>query len=272
MDTRYSKIWLIDEPHRRAMYFLHSDGSMVLESAMDLKNPDRLVVPYTRSMLAGHLFIPFAKKALLLGLGGGSMFRTYAKFFPQVAVDAVELDPEVIEIAKTYFHLEPAVHAQIINQDARSYVESTTKTYDLIHIDAYLVKDPSTDSRGFPLNMKTEEFLKQLSHSLTPSGVLVFNLNSSDHLKEDVRLLVNSYRGVYRFSVPNRGNVVLIATNRKDLPGKTKLELTGRMLDLRSSGCGVSFYELAGLLKQYWIDGKQIKKSNQIDPSAFFDL
>ena len=45
------------------------------------------------------------KKILMLGLGGGSISTYLGRFMPEAAITTVEIDPGVINAAKTYFGL-----------------------------------------------------------------------------------------------------------------------------------------------------------------------
>src|SRR5881628_3367970 len=63
----YGKPFVVDNGRRR---FLHFDFDAI-QSAMDLSDPQRLALAYTRKMMAFLLFNCAPKRILLLGLGGG---------------------------------------------------------------------------------------------------------------------------------------------------------------------------------------------------------
>ncbi len=89
---------------------------------------------YITFMTALASKLPENSDALVLGLGGGSaanIFQTNLKF----RVDAVELDGRIGEVARQYFQLNPEV--KVIVDDARHYLETTKKTYDLIFFDVF---------------------------------------------------------------------------------------------------------------------------------------
>jgi predicted membrane-bound spermidine synthase len=58
---------------------------------------------------------PYPQRALILGLGGGIIANQYRFFHPQIAVEGVEIDPQVIDIARTDFALTP--QTRVYNQD-----------------------------------------------------------------------------------------------------------------------------------------------------------
>jgi predicted membrane-bound spermidine synthase len=96
------------------------------------------------SNISNWNYIPFAtaiasklpenSNALLLGLGGGSAANVLHNQL-RFQVDAIELDDRIGKVAQKYFALSPGVH--VIIDDARHYLETTHKTYDLIFFDVF---------------------------------------------------------------------------------------------------------------------------------------
>src|ERR687891_553574 len=80
-------------------------GSDTVQSAMRLARPNDLELSYTRSMMAFLLFVPAPKRALLIGLGGGSLAKFMFHRLPSVHVKAVEVRSQVVAIARNYFHV-----------------------------------------------------------------------------------------------------------------------------------------------------------------------
>src|SRR5204862_2814096 len=81
---------------------LHN-GSDTVQSAMRLARPNDLELSYTRSMMAFFLFVPAPKKALLIGLGGGSVAKFMFHRLPRVHIKAIEVSAQVVAIARNYF-------------------------------------------------------------------------------------------------------------------------------------------------------------------------
>ncbi|MFV2040806.1 MAG: fused MFS/spermidine synthase, partial [Candidatus Hydrothermarchaeales archaeon] len=77
-----------------------------------------------------------AEDALIIGLAGGTVAREYRFFFPDLAVDGVELDSEIIRVGNTYFDMAGA-NLKTYNMDGRSFLKSTDKEYDIVIVDAY---------------------------------------------------------------------------------------------------------------------------------------
>lgn len=110
--------------------------------------------------------LPENTRALVLGLGGGSAANNF--FHLNFKVDAVELDERIASVARQYFSLSRDV--KVIIDDARHYVETTKKTYDLIFIDVFKgdVQPPHV--------LSLECFIKAKS-LLNKNGFIVINFN-----------------------------------------------------------------------------------------------
>ncbi len=111
--------------------------------------------------------LPENSDALVLGLGGGSasnIFRTNLKF----RVDAVELDERIGEVARKYFQLNPEV--KVIVDDARHYIETTKKAYDLIFFDLF-------KGESQPPHVLTVESFKRAKSLLNKGGFIIVNFH-----------------------------------------------------------------------------------------------
>ncbi|MGI6321640.1 MAG: spermidine synthase [Bacteroidales bacterium] len=70
---------------------------------------------------------------LLLGMGVGSIIKSLReKYNCNAEVTAVEIDPTVIEIAKTEFDFDNFSKVKIENCDAWDFVENSKQKFDLI--------------------------------------------------------------------------------------------------------------------------------------------
>lgn len=104
------------------------------------------------------------KTILVLGVGGGSNVRLISKLYPQAKITAIEIDPQMVEIAKTYFGLSKIKNLNLITQDAIKYVNNLDSTspsagrqvYDLVLVDCFVGKN-------IPSNVQDLGFLKKLS-------------------------------------------------------------------------------------------------------------
>ena len=111
--------------------------------------------------------LPENSKALVLGLGGGSVANALQNNL-KFNVDAVELDERIAETAKEYFALNPNV--SVIVDDARHFLEKSTQTYDLIFFDVF---------RGDiqPPHVLSLECFKKAKLLLNKNGLILINFN-----------------------------------------------------------------------------------------------
>ncbi len=113
--------------------------------------------------------ISFFKNILVLGVGGGSIIKYLVKKYGvKSKIIGIEIDEELINIANTFFNLNNIDHVKIINQDAKDYVATTNKKFDLIIIDLFI------DS-NMPEFLFSKEFIDSLKKIVLPNGYLLFN-------------------------------------------------------------------------------------------------
>jgi spermidine synthase len=216
-DTFYHRIRIEEDDEARYMYF-----DRTLQSAMTLKDPTALRLIYSRYTSLGLAFRADAKKMLLIGLGGGSIPKKLNREFPNLEIDAVEIDPEVIKIAKDHFNVKESKQLRLHAQDGRLFLTRTKNQYDIIMLDAYF-----TDA--MPFHLATKQFFELAQKKLTPNGIIVANLISAvtgPHGKiarAFTRTLGQVYPQTYIFasrrpenvSLDTIQNVIVVATRDK---------------------------------------------------------
>ena len=109
------------------------------------------------------------RSALVLGNAGGSTARALAALYPRMSIDGVEIDPAVTEAARRYLDLGRIPRLRVVTADARAYLRSTDKRYDLIAIDVY--RQPY-----IPFQVTTREFFSEVRSHLTPGGCVALNV------------------------------------------------------------------------------------------------
>ncbi len=153
---------------------------------------------------------------LLIGLGGGSLVKQYAKNYWKV--DAVEIDGKVIALAKEYFHLQDT-DGTVFETDGRQFLSSTKKKYDVILLDAF-------GSSSIPFHLVTREAFESIASHLNENGVFALNVETigwDDLLvKTLTATLKQEFMEVLSLPIeepPDRfGNIVLIASQHKLIP------------------------------------------------------
>jgi spermidine synthase len=216
-DTFYHRIRIEEDNEARYMYF-----DRTLQSAMNLKDPTALRLIYSRYTSLGFTFRPDAKKMLVIGLGGGSIPKKIQKEFPHMEIDAVEIDPEVIKMAKDYFNVKENILLRLHAQDGRLFMTRTRQQYDIILLDAYF-----TDA--MPFHLTTKQFFELAQKKLAPNGIIVANLISAvtGPSGKIARAFVRTQRQVFpqtyvfaarradNVSLDTIQNVIVIATREK---------------------------------------------------------
>ncbi len=167
------------------------------------------------------------REILILGMGAGTSAKQYLHFFPEAHVDAVEIDPEIIRIAKDEFGVKESDKLKIFAEDARPYLRKTEKKYDVIEADMF------QGGPYVPFYVTTKEFYQLVADHLLPDGVVVMNVISlsDDHtlLCSIEKTLKTVFPTVFAIRVGRTSNYLLTALKRKTtVPGEVKRILTAK--------------------------------------------
>jgi spermidine synthase len=162
-DTRYHRLAVVDDEDTR---YLRFDNS--LQSAMYLREPFRTRYRYTDFFHLGIAYNPDARNVLFVGLGAGSSEKRMWRDFPNLQIEAVELDPVVVDVAYRYFGLPRHPRLRVEVGDGRRYLARDDRRWDVIVIDAFFAD-------AIPAHLVTQEFLELVRARLAPGGVVVTN-------------------------------------------------------------------------------------------------
>jgi spermidine synthase len=108
-------------------------------------------------------------KVLVLGVAGGSVIKTLVddvKYKGQII--GVEIDPEIIEIANTYFNIDQIKNLEIVIEDAFEFVLRTKDKFDLIIIDIF-------QDTKMPSFLFETHFIQRVNYLLNINGFILFN-------------------------------------------------------------------------------------------------
>ncbi len=231
--SEFSHIRIRRDGNVRSLIFVRDNGQEVIETLLDVSQPHRLMLEYTRYMFLSYAVKPRQERVLIVGLGGGAMVHFLAKFDPQVKVDVVEIDPAVVQVAQDYFGVRRQGNVNIITADAFQVLAESQTPYDVIYMDAFLKPSGDTDTTGVPLRLKQVQFYRSLSRTLKPDGAVVFNLNPHSGMREDVQTITSAFPQTYAWRLPESTGVVVVASLVAQRDSPTTIGRRAREADSR---------------------------------------
>lgn len=187
-DTLYSRINVVDSHIFGDFYRMFIVDTRIL-SEYNLRTKD--LTPYVEENF--YIFTSYLEKfqdVLMLG-GAWYTFPTeFVSVYPDVNIDVVELDAWMEEIAQKYFFLKDHPNLNIIHTDARYYLNTSPKKYDVILGDAYAWL------RSVPFQLATREAIQKKYDVLHENGIVVENIISS--LEGDTSAYLKSQYMMFR--------------------------------------------------------------------------
>lgn len=155
----------------RGVRTLHVGGEAI-QSSMRLSDPFSLELEYTRCMMTFLLFHPRPRRALKIGLGGGSLVKFFWRRLPWLRTRVVELDERVVQVARAQFQL-PADDARLAVEIGDGAEALAPECCDLLVVDAFADEHP-------PAALVSQAFFDAAWLALEAPGVLVLNLMNDD--------------------------------------------------------------------------------------------
>ena len=167
VDSFYGRLKVVDYAyppvHTREMLI---DG--LIQGGVDVRSGES-VYPYAYFLqYLPTLVKPGGRRALMIGLGAGLLPRWYAA--RGVETDVVDIDPEVVRLARTYFGFPAS--GRVVIDDARHFLATVDRPYDYVILDVF-------NGDTTPGYLLSREAVSLLRARLTPGGVLGVNLVGS---------------------------------------------------------------------------------------------
>jgi spermidine synthase len=177
--SRYQTIVVWDSPdglRRELLFDPKWDGTDAIQSEMDKRDTNKLVLDYAQYMIASTPLVDKPKRILIVGLGGACIQRYLHKLLTDTVIETAELDPVVLDVAKKYFNLTEDNRQKVHIGDGRAFIEKSKDKYDIIMLDAF-------SATSIPYMLATQEFLKSVKEHLTAGGIVSANLwsNQTDY-------------------------------------------------------------------------------------------
>lgn len=233
----YREVLVYEEGGERCMCFTRQ-CRIGRQSCIELANPRRFALNYTRMMMAGTLFTgPAPKRILIIGLGGGSIPSALREVLPDAEIDNVEIDPAVTRVARQFFGYRDDPKMKVYEVDGRVFVKRAVREgrkYDAILLDAF-------DHEYIPEHLLTREFLEEVKSLLSPQGVLVGNTFSSSGLYDHESATYAAVFGTfYNLKSANR----VVVARPAGLPTPEQLRARALEYELVLRGFGVNALEV----------------------------
>jgi spermidine synthase len=197
----------------------------------------------------GPMIAP-VKNLLVLGMAAGASVRQYQQFFPDVKIDAVEIDAKLIEIAHERFGVSENANLKIFAADARPFLAKSDTKYDAVEIDLF------QGSPYIPFYTATEEFFQSVLAHLSERGLLMMNVmapGKQEILAPMLATIKTVFPSVYTISVNN--NFLVLATTQKSNLEEIKKTIADTQTQSSPELKSASGYAL-DFLKEYQADKK----------------
>ncbi len=126
----------------------------------------------------------------VLGNAGGTISNMYARAWPEMTVDGVEIDPLVSEVGRRYLGMNSNPRLTVHTDDARVWLRRTPTRHSAMVIDAY--RQPY-----IPFQLVSREFFTLVRDRLTPTGVVGINVGTPPGQTEAVAMIAATMRDVF---------------------------------------------------------------------------
>lgn len=227
LDSEYNSIWIYDSTYNnKSIKQLQLNNEF--SSGMSLDNDD-LAFEYTKFYDLAEHFKPNFQNVLMIGGAAYSYPKYFINKYPNSFIDVVEIDPMLTSIAKQHFNLKPSNNLKSIHQDARIFLNTSNKIYDVILGDAF-------KSNSIPNHLTTKECVQKMYNLLSNDGIVILNIISSiegekgKFLRAEYHTYKSIFPQVYLFAVnnPNDGsklqNLILVALKSNIQPNFTSTD------------------------------------------------
>lgn len=197
--TPYQDLTISDQGNVRTLYLDDQP-----QSAMYLDDTQGYPWGYPDYFHIPLLMRDDVNKVLFIGGGGFTVPQKFAE--KNITVDAVEIDPGVVEAAEKYFNLSESENLRVHTSDGRQFLQQTNQTYDIIYLDAYR-------KSKVPFHLTTQEFMELAYQKTDENGIVMSNVISaasgsgSKFARSQYKTMSTTFQSVYYFPTQKLSNV-----------------------------------------------------------------
>lgn len=236
--------------------YLHL-GSVWVQGAMRIRNPQIVELVYVQRMLASLLWLPTEALgrglALQLGLGAGAITR-FTQHQLGMATTVVELNPWVIEVGRRWFHLQTDdPRLTVVQADAGAWMreQAAPGGVQLMHVDLY-------DHEAAAPVLDDEAFYADCRRALAEGGLMSVNLfgRHSSCRRSMARIAaVFGPDQVWSIQPTREGNTAVIAARGVEVPGREVLQARAGHLQQRFGRLGLQARQWLRMVRP-WVPGE----------------
>jgi len=234
--TAYAGLQVVDDRGIRTMYV-----GGVPQSAIYVDGREGYVFDYAKYAHVPLLFQDDTERALFIGGGGFTIPQRYVAEYPGVTVDAVEVDPTVVGVARDHFGLQEGPRMNVHVGPGRTFLRETNRTYDVIVLDAFRADQ-------VPFQFTTREFMALAASKLDDDGVLIANVitarsgEGSAFGRAMVKTMATEFPRIYQFATARTSgvqNIELVASKSGERYSRAELRELAAEKDLGVDLSGV---------------------------------
>ncbi|XP_041983193.1 eEF1A lysine and N-terminal methyltransferase homolog [Aricia agestis] len=250
-------------PHRRLVFL---DNQFLVQSEARLKtvkkkNKTKHVVDFGyisqyHSFMCVGTVLAAAGPGAVLGLGGGGLCMFLRRALPAAPLTAVELDPEMLAVARTYFDLELDDSLKVEVKDGMDFLKDeaakgTHYRWVLFDMDS---KDRSRGLSCPPPQFLTDDALALVTRVLDDDGQFILNMVCRDNSIRDstIETLKRHFKYIVTVNLYEEVNEIVLANNSQPYTSD-KLESAAKELN--------SIARQRGLVKIKCVDLKDLLQS-----------
>lgn len=165
--SAFQRVFVVEEEGQRVLRFDDVAGND--QSAIDLNDKSKVVFEYVRLAGLSLRLVTSPERTLVIGLGGGAFPSLVLQQNNKVIVDAVEIDPVVVDAARRFFELPKTPRLQVHVQDGAAFMSRARAGYDIVLLDAF-------SGNGIPPGLSSRSFFQDTRRVLADRGLVVMNV------------------------------------------------------------------------------------------------
>ncbi|MDD3237432.1 MAG: fused MFS/spermidine synthase [Candidatus Gastranaerophilales bacterium] len=190
-DSDFHQIKVIENEIGRFLHYKDTYQAGFIDTSFYKGN-----LPYINYFLIPYFMNPDIKKILLIGMGTGKIVNDFEIMFDKLKkIDVVDIEENILPIAKEYFDFKESKLFNFHLQDGRIFLRNTKTKYDLIVVD--VANNDGIDARFFE-----DSYFDEIKNALSPKGIFVSNLCASAQLEHPKNYFFKALKEKFNSTFP----------------------------------------------------------------------